>query len=72
MLLCKHFRRRHDAGLVAVVYRQQRTQHRHHRLSGADVALKQTVHLMAAAHVFEDFADHAFLGAGEIEWEGFI
>ena len=69
MLLCKHFRGRHYAGLVAVVHRQQRTQHCHHRLAGAYVALEQAVHLVAAAHVFEDLPDHTFLGAGEGEGE---
>ena len=61
VLLCKHFRRRHDAGLVAVAHGDETAQHGHHGLARAHVALQQAVHLMAAHHVGADLLDHPLL-----------
>ena len=62
MLTCKHFRRSHYAGLVAVAVSDQGGKHCHHGLSRAHVSLKETVHLLSAPHVFPDFPDYPLLG----------
>ena len=72
VLLGKHFGGGHDAGLVAVPDGDEGTQHGHHGFSGAHVTLQQAVHLVAAAHVFADFLDHALLGGGELVRKGVV
>ena len=62
MLTCKHFRRSHNAGLVAVAVSNQGGKHCHHGLSRAHVPLKEAVHLLSAPHVFPDFPDYPLLG----------
>ena len=72
MLESKHFRRRHQAGLVAVRDGDEGRQHGHHRLAAAHVALQQAVHLMPAFQVLADLLDHALLGVGQIVGEGAV
>ena len=40
VLLCKHFGRRHDASLEAVVYSKKGAEHGNHGLSGTHVSLQ--------------------------------
>ena len=44
-------------------------QDRDHGLARADIALQETVHLMAAGQVCADFFDDPFLGSGQVEWK---
>ncbi len=67
VLLGQYLRRGHDAGLVAVVQRNEHRHQCHQRLAAAHVALQQAVHLAPAAHVPADFADDALLGIGQRE-----
>ncbi|CCX45177.1 unknown [Prevotella sp. CAG:1031] len=69
MLSGKDFGGRHQGGLIAVAHRYQHTEQGYECLSAADVALKQSVHLAARTHVVENFADNAFLGAGQRKWK---
>ena len=66
VLLGKHFRRCHDAGLVAVSHGDERTQDRHHGLAAAHVSLKEAVHLVPAHHVLANLLDNAFLGTCKV------
>ncbi len=72
MLLRKHFRRCHYAGLEAVSDGYKCSQHCDHRFSASDISLQEAVHLRAALHVVADFRDYAFLGACQREREGFV
>ena len=72
MLLCKHFRRSHDAGLIAVSYGDEAAQHGNHGLTGADVSLQQTVHLRAAGHIGPYLLYHPLLRSGEGVREGVV
>ena len=72
MLICKHFRRRHDAGLIAVSYGDEAAQHGNHRLAGTHIPLKQAVHLVAAGHIGPYLLYHPLLGAGERIRQGVV
>ena len=47
VLLCQDLRGCHDAGLIAVVDRQEHGHEGHERLARAYIALQQTVHLLS-------------------------
>ena len=67
MLFCQYLRRSHEAGLVIVV---KGYKHRHQcnkRFARPNIALQQTVHLLAAAHVMAHLTYHALLCLGEAE-----
>ena len=51
VLICKHFRWCHYAGLIAVANGDEAAEHRNHRFSGTHIALQKAVHLMAAGKV---------------------
>ena len=69
-VLCgEDFGRGHQAGLEAVVDRDQHAHQRDERLAAAHVPLQQAVHLVAGGGVLPDFANHALLRAGEREGE---
>ena len=72
VLLCKNFCGRHDAGLVAVVYRKQSAQDGHHGFSGAYIALQQAVHLVPAFHVVVYLADNSLLRSGQFVRKGIV
>ena len=72
MLFGQDFRRCHDAGLVTVVDGDEHRHQCHEGLAAADVALQQTVHLPAAAHVLAYLADDALLGFGQLEGQVFV
>ncbi len=63
----KDFGRCHDACLIAVVGSQEHSHKRYNGLAAAHVALKQAVHLTAAAHVMMHFLDYTFLRSSERE-----
>ena len=67
VLLGQDLRGGHERGLVAVLERDDHREQRDHRLAGAHVALDQPVHGMRRLHVVRDLAQHALLGAGQVE-----
>ena len=67
VLLGEEFRRRHQGHLKAGLDRLAGRGRGHHGLAGADVALHQAQHRRARREVGGDFAEHAFLGAGQRE-----
>ena len=67
MLLCKNFGRCHQAGLITVVQSDEHSHQGNERLARAYVALKEPVHLSAAAHISSDFVHHPFLGTRQFE-----
>ena len=72
MLLGKHFRRSHDAGLITVSDGYQCAEHSHHGLSAAHISLQQAVHLMSAPEVLPYLLYHPLLGACKREGECII
>ena len=70
MLLCQNLCGGHNAGLVSVTYGYEGCEHRHHRLAGTHVSLKQTVHLAAAGEVGAYFLYDSLLRAGQLERQG--
>ena len=69
MLFGQQLCRRHERHLCAVFQGQQGREERNDCLSTPNVALEQTMHATRAAHVRDDLADHAYLGASERERE---
>ena len=69
MLGGENLGRSHEACLAAVVECDEDGEERHEGLAASDVALEQTVHLAAAAHVGAYLFDDPFLCAGEGEGE---
>jgi hypothetical protein len=67
MLLGQYLGGSHYAGLISVVYGYEHSHKCHHRLTAAHIALQQTVHLAAAAHVVTYLADNAFLRSRQRE-----
>ena len=67
MLLCEDFGRCHQTGLIAVVQSDEHSHQGYERLARAYVALKEPVHLSAAAHIGPDLVHHPFLGTREFE-----
>ena len=67
MLFGKNLGRCHEACLVTVVQGYEHSHQRHERLARTHVALQQTVHLLAAAHVGSYLVHHPFLGARQFE-----
>ena len=72
MLLCKHFRRCHYAGLVSVPDSYQGSEHCYHCLPASDVSLEKTVELVSAAHVVPDFGYDPFLGSCQRKRKGIV
>ncbi len=72
MLLRQDFCRRHYTCLKTVSYGYESRKDGHHRLSAADISLKEAVHLVAALHVVPDLCDHPFLSPGKGEGERFV
>ena len=72
MLLCKNFRRRHDAGLEPVSDSYQCSEYSHHGLTAAHITLKKAVHLMTALHIIPDLSDHPLLSSGQREGESVV
>ena len=69
VLLGQYLRGRHDAGLVAVAYGDERCHERHQCLAAAHIALQEAVHLSATVHVVPHLADDPFLGTRQLEGE---
>ena len=67
MLLGQNLRGSHDASLKSVVKRYEHRHEGHQRLARAHIALQQTVHLPARAHVAPYLAYHPLLGCSERE-----
>ena len=72
MLLCKHFRWRHDTCLITVSDCNQSCQYRNHCFAATHISLQQTVHLVTAFHVVADLSNHTFLSSGQREGERVI
>ena len=67
MLSGKDFRRCHERGLIAVVEGEKHYHQSDYGLAASDVALQQSVHLVAALQVGADLLDDTFLRIGERE-----
>src|SRR6056297_3583364 len=67
MLLCQNFCRNHQGSLIAVVNGNKHTHQRYEGLSAAHIALQESIHVFAAAHVAPDFFDYPFLSVCELE-----
>ena len=61
MLFGEDLRGCHDTGLIAVVDGNKHRHQCHQCLTGADIALQQSVHLSSGTRVLADLADHPFL-----------
>ena len=72
MLLCKHFCRCHDAGLISVSYCNQCRQYCHHSLAASDISLEEPVHLMSAPEVVAYLGYYPFLCSCERERKCFV
>ena len=59
----------HNGSLIIVVERQKHAHECHESLSAAHVALKETIHLSAAAHIGANLLDNSLLSAGECKWQ---
>ena len=62
MLLGEDFSRRHDTGLIAVIYGDEHRHQRHKGLARTHIALQQTVHLASRTYVDANFPDDTLLG----------
>src|SRR5690606_18756150 len=69
MLSRQNFCRRHQAGLEAIVDRQQHAEHGNHGLSAAHIALQEAVHLRAPSRIDPDLFYHSLLRTREFEWK---
>ena len=72
MLIGKNLRRRHDTGLETVVHCQQATEQCHKGLTAADIALQETIHLLAGLEVGLYLTNHAFLCVRKVERQGTV
>ena len=72
MLLGKDFGRCHYAGLIAVVHRNESQQDGYQSLAASHVSLKETVHLLSAAHIFPHFLDDTLLCASKRVWQRLV
>ena len=64
----QHLGRGHDAGLVAVVNRDEGREHGHHRLAAAHISLQETVHLFSGHGIAAYLLDDPFLGPCKFVW----
>ena len=55
----------HDGSLIIVVERQKHAHKGHESFAAAHIALKETIHLSAAAHIGANLLDNSLLSAGE-------
>lgn len=69
LLLGENFRRRHDAGLVAVVDGYEHRHQCYEGFAGSNIALQQAVHLSSGSHVGANLVHDALLCSGELEVE---
>ena len=69
MLFSQNFSWRHDDSLESVAHGYQHGEQSDKRLARTYVALQQTVHLLARAHVVMYFAYHAFLCVCQFEFQ---
>ena len=69
MLHRQHFGRSHDAGLVAVVHRDEGREHGHHRLAAAHISLQEAVHLLSGHGIAAYLLDDPFLGPCQFVWK---
>ena len=72
MLCGKYLGRSHDAGLETVVDGHKSCHEGYHGLPAAYVALKEAIHLPAAAYIGANFTNHPFLRLGELEWKNLM
>ena len=67
MLLCQDFRRRHQCRLMMIIGCQIGRCSGHHGFAAAHIALNQSIHGNAPAHISGNFGNGTFLRPGEIK-----